>query len=32
MADLDGAEIAELLEDAYRVSAPKRLLRQLADN
>jgi hypothetical protein len=30
-AKLDWNEIAELLEDAYRASAPKRLLRQLED-
>jgi hypothetical protein len=28
-AELDWNEIAELLEDAYRASAPKRLVRQL---
>lgn len=30
-AKLDWNEIAELLEDAYRASAPKRLVRQLED-
>ena len=30
-AEIDWSEVADILEDAYRASAPKRLLRQLED-